>query len=100
MILKLEIVYVVSNGTHVLIQALLGGGGYAEYVKVHRNLLMKIPSHLSFEEAASIPEVWLTAFQESYCYSISSFSRLYIFLGRWIFDLTTEKFSYMLELVE
>jgi len=46
--------------------ALLGGGGYAEYVKVPGNMLMKVDSSLSFEEAAAIPEAWLTAFQALY----------------------------------
>jgi NADPH:quinone reductase-like Zn-dependent oxidoreductase len=36
------------------------GGAYAEYVAVHATHLMHKPSHLSFVEAASIPEVWLT----------------------------------------
>ena len=39
------------------------GGGYAEYVANHEDLLMKVPSSLSFTQAAAIPEVWLTAFQ-------------------------------------
>ncbi|KAH9935132.1 quinone oxidoreductase [Epithele typhae] len=39
------------------------GGAYAEYIIApHRNLLRK-PVHLSWVEAASIPEVFLTAFQ-------------------------------------
>ena len=37
--------------------ALLGGGGYAEYVSVYENMVMPIPSGLSFIEAAAIPEV-------------------------------------------
>eukprot|EP01114_Cavostelium_apophysatum_P015214 TRINITY_DN4101_c0_g1_i2.p1 TRINITY_DN4101_c0_g1~~TRINITY_DN4101_c0_g1_i2.p1 ORF type:complete len:340 (+),score=46.20 TRINITY_DN4101_c0_g1_i2:119-1138(+) len=43
--------------------ALLGSGGYADYIKLDGDVLMHIPSHLSFEEAAAIPEVWLTAYQ-------------------------------------
>jgi putative PIG3 family NAD(P)H quinone oxidoreductase len=42
--------------------ALLGGGGYAEAVTVHQDLLMPIPVGWSFEEAAALPEVYLTAF--------------------------------------
>lgn len=42
---------------------LLSGGGYAEYCSIHRNMAMRIPEELSFEEAAGIPEVFLTAFQ-------------------------------------
>jgi len=41
----------------------LSGGGYAEYVSTHENLLMAIPSDWSFEEAAAIPEVFMTAYQ-------------------------------------
>lgn len=42
--------------------ALLGGGGYAEAVAVHQEMLMPIPLGWSFEEAAALPEVYLTAF--------------------------------------
>lgn len=42
---------------------LLSGGGYAEYCTIHENMAMSIPDELSFEEAAGIPEVFLTAFQ-------------------------------------
>jgi len=43
--------------------SLLAGGGYAEQVVVHRNLLMAVPPGLSMREAAAIPEVYLTAYQ-------------------------------------
>lgn len=43
--------------------ALLDGGGYAEYAVVHKDRLMAIPSGLSMQEAAAIPEVFLTAYQ-------------------------------------
>jgi putative PIG3 family NAD(P)H quinone oxidoreductase len=42
--------------------ALLPGGGYAEKAAVHYGSAMKIPTSLSFEEAAGFPEVFLTAF--------------------------------------
>ena len=42
--------------------ALLSGGGYAEYVVVPEQLLMPIPKRLAFEEAAGVPEVFLTAY--------------------------------------
>lgn len=43
--------------------ALLAGGGYAEYVLVHKDMLIPIPPGLSMREAAAIPEVFLTAYQ-------------------------------------
>lgn len=43
--------------------ALLDGGGYAEYALVHKDRLMALPSGLSMQEAAAIPEVFLTAYQ-------------------------------------
>ncbi len=43
--------------------ALLSGGGYAEYVNVSAKLAMPIPENLSFEQAAAIPEAFLTAYQ-------------------------------------
>lgn len=42
--------------------ALLAGGGYAEKVAVDRRLLIPIPNGWSFEEAACLPEVYLTAY--------------------------------------
>jgi len=42
--------------------ALLPGGGYAEEVVVHAGSAMHVPDVLSDEEAAAIPEVFLTAF--------------------------------------
>jgi putative PIG3 family NAD(P)H quinone oxidoreductase len=42
--------------------ALLAGGGYAEEVVVHAGSAMHVPDALSDEEAAGIPEVFLTAF--------------------------------------
>lgn len=42
--------------------ALLAGGGYAERVAVPFQMLMPIPGTWSFEEAAALPEVFLTAF--------------------------------------
>ncbi|XP_021356397.1 quinone oxidoreductase PIG3-like isoform X2 [Mizuhopecten yessoensis] len=45
------------------VMTLLAGGGNAEYVSGHEDLLMPIPAGLTFTKAAAIPEVWLTAFQ-------------------------------------
>lgn len=47
-------------GDHVC--ALLGGGGYAEYVAVDEGMVMPIPKGLSFEEAASLPEAYATCY--------------------------------------
>lgn len=43
--------------------ALLGGGGYAEYVAIHADCVFPIPQKFTFVEAAAIPEVFLTAYQ-------------------------------------
>jgi putative PIG3 family NAD(P)H quinone oxidoreductase len=42
--------------------ALLPGGGYAEEVVVHAGSAMPVPERLSLEEAAAVPEVFLTVF--------------------------------------
>ncbi len=42
--------------------ALLGGGGYAEYVNVKYDMLMPIPENCSVIEAAAIPEAFATAY--------------------------------------
>ncbi|ELR15857.1 zincbinding dehydrogenase family oxidoreductase [Acanthamoeba castellanii str. Neff] len=39
------------------------GGGLAEYCVIHQDTAMHIPENLSDEEAAAIPEVFLTAYQ-------------------------------------
>jgi putative PIG3 family NAD(P)H quinone oxidoreductase len=43
--------------------ALLPGGGYAEHAVIPARMGIPIPLNFSFEEAASIPEAFLTAFQ-------------------------------------
>jgi tumor protein p53-inducible protein 3 len=43
------------------VMALLAGGGYAERACVHERLLLPIPERLSFDEAAAVPEAFLTA---------------------------------------
>lgn len=40
---------------------LVGGGGYAEAVTSHERALAKIPATISFEDAAAVPEAFITA---------------------------------------
>ena len=42
--------------------ALLGGGGYAEYAAVRFDMLMPVPSNLTMEEAAAVPEAFATSY--------------------------------------
>ena len=42
---------------------LIPGGGYAQFAVIHEDMAMRIPDNLSFEQAAAIPEVFLTAYQ-------------------------------------
>ncbi|MBQ8387760.1 MAG: NAD(P)H-quinone oxidoreductase [Clostridia bacterium] len=42
--------------------ALLGGGGYAEYVAVKQDMLMPVPTGLSLVEAAALPEAYATSY--------------------------------------
>ncbi|KAJ8081036.1 hypothetical protein PM082_017876 [Marasmius tenuissimus] len=42
---------------------LAGGGAYAEYIAVPASHLIPRPPHLSWTEAASVPEAFLTAYQ-------------------------------------
>lgn len=46
--------------------ALLGGGGYAEYVCAPAGMVMPIPKNLSFEEASSLPEAFATSYLNLY----------------------------------
>ncbi len=42
---------------------LLPGGGYAEFCTLHEDMAIPMPDRLSFEEAAAMPETFMTAFQ-------------------------------------
>lgn len=42
--------------------ALLGGGGYAEYVPVRYDMLMPVPKNCSMIEAAALPEAFATTY--------------------------------------
>lgn len=50
-----------KHGEHVF--GLAYGGAYAEYISVDGRIIIKKPESLSWEEAASIPENWLTSYQ-------------------------------------
>jgi putative PIG3 family NAD(P)H quinone oxidoreductase len=41
---------------------LVGGGSYAEYLVTHERAVAKIPDNLSFEQAAAVPEAFVTAY--------------------------------------
>jgi len=43
------------------VMGLVGGGGHAEYVVVHEDEALAVPSKLSWTDAAAIPEAFLTA---------------------------------------
>ena len=42
--------------------ALLGGGGYAEYVCSPEGMVMPMPKNLSFEQASTLPEAYATSY--------------------------------------
>ena len=42
------------------------GGAYAEYIAVSTHMLMHKPKELSWEQAAGVPETWITATQAMY----------------------------------
>ncbi len=48
------------------VMAVITGGGYAEYATVPAELAIPIPDNLSFEQAAAIPEAFLTAYLNLY----------------------------------
>lgn len=42
------------------------GGAYAEFIAVSTHMLLHKPAHLSWTQAAGVPEVWITATQALY----------------------------------
>lgn len=44
------------------VMGIVGGGGHAEYVVVHERAAIRIPQNLSVDEAAAVPEAFLTAY--------------------------------------
>ncbi len=55
-----ELVEGFSEGDRVF--GLLGGGGYAEKVITNFNMIAKVPDNLTFNQAAAVPEVFITAY--------------------------------------
>lgn len=45
------------------VMALLSGGGYSEYCLAHEAHCMPVPAGVALEEAAAVPEAYLTAYQ-------------------------------------
>lgn len=43
------------------VMGITGGGAYAEYARMDHRLAMPVPATLSFEQAAAVPEVFVTA---------------------------------------
>lgn len=54
-----------ANGFQVgdRVMGLVDQGGYAEYVILPANRAIRVPATFSFEQAAAVPEVFLTAYQ-------------------------------------
>src|SRR5450759_1502699 len=44
------------------VMGIVGGGGHAEYLCVHEREAMPVPGSMSWEDAAAIPEAFLTAY--------------------------------------
>ena len=59
------------------VMGLVGGGGYAEQVVVHEREALPVPDRLSLEEAAAVPEAFITAHD-------ALFTRLGLASGEWL----------------
>jgi NADPH2:quinone reductase len=44
------------------VMGIVGGGGQAEKLRIHERLCLRIPPGMSFEDAAAVPEAFLTAY--------------------------------------
>lgn len=49
------------------VMGIIGGGAHSEYVCVHEREVLAIPTGMSWEVAAAIPEVFLTAYDAIFC---------------------------------
>lgn len=56
------------------VMGIVGGGAHAEYVCVHEREAIRVPAAMSFDDAAAIPEAFLTAYD-------ALFNRLHIHIG-------------------
>jgi putative PIG3 family NAD(P)H quinone oxidoreductase len=56
------------------VMGIIGGAGHAEFLCVHEREAMPVPTGMSYEDAAAIPEVFLTAYD-------ALFNRLYLRTG-------------------
>jgi len=59
--------YLVDPRTDIItdrkVMALLSGGGFADFARVHKDHVIDIPKGMTFGQAAAIPEQWITAYQ-------------------------------------
>ena len=55
-----ELVTTLQPGDRVM--GIVGGGGHAEKLSLHERLCLRIPPGMSFEDAAAVPEAFLTAY--------------------------------------
>jgi NADPH2:quinone reductase len=44
------------------VMGIVGGGGHAEKLNIHERLCLRVPPGMSFEDAAAVPEAFLTAY--------------------------------------
>ncbi len=44
------------------VMGIVGGGGQAEKLRIHERLCLRVPPGMSFEDAAAVPEAFLTAY--------------------------------------
>lgn len=55
-----ELVTTLQPGDRVM--GIVGGGGHAEKLILHERLCLRVPPGMSFEDAAAVPEAFLTAY--------------------------------------
>jgi putative PIG3 family NAD(P)H quinone oxidoreductase len=55
-----ELVTTLQPGDRVM--GIVGGGGQAEQLRLHERLCLRVPPGMTFEDAAAVPEAFLTAY--------------------------------------